>query len=476
MINYSIPQYLRDFRIEGEPLPSELVDQYLDKTLSLDNDSEFDIRAELESALKTIAELPQCKVIPSKRKAEWLGKILLIEPERLAWHARRLRGIGSSEIGTLVAWKRNPDEFFVFSTPRDIIAGKLMIAAPDGGSGDTRRGNYMEAIIRDMFMAKIKATSLTDVVAKMGQQVIAGHEWMVGNPDEIFFKNNEVYLADYKCPRQKTLEYYRSQEGINFDYTCQLHLLKTIADQALKDPEFKDLPDQISGMFLVSLDFDQWDVDLAVQEFDSQVYADILEIGDIVWNEYVLKGELPASRQYTEFDATTVPKAILESSIELGKQITAMDTLAKHAYAETENLKTRLKMVLAPARIGNSTMRAAGVNIKATPIYNHQKIVELLKRNNFEVDDYNPEDPAHPGIAIEHLKSCNEDVSLCMVEDYAFRLSTTKSGDQSDYVELCRANARNIIKTVPVPDFTPSLLPDEQVSKKVSSRVKQKPV
>lgn len=448
MKDNSLSQHLRNFRIEGCPIPVEYIDRYLDLGL------ELEIQSQLMAASASIAALPQCSIIPAERKAEWLGKMLLIEPERLAWHARRLRGIGSSEIGTFVTWKRNPDEYFAFSTPRDIIAQKLMIAAPDGGSGDTRRGNYMEATIRDMFLAKTGARSRPDVVSKMSEQVIAGHEWLVGNPDEIFDINGGINLADYKCPRQKTLEYYRKQEGIDFDYTCQLHLLKIIAEQALKDPQFKGQPKELSGMFLVALDYDQWDVDIAVQPFDQQVHDDILSIGDIVWNEFVLKGELPDARQAKEFDAESIPKEVLDAAIQLGERITSIDTLAKRAYAEAEDLKTHLRMVMSSGRIGDSTLRIAGVNVKATPIYNHKKIIELLKRNDFDVADYDPENPDHPAIAIQHLQSCNEDVSLCMTEEYAFRLSASKSGDQAEYVELCKQAARETIKSYPVLKFT----------------------
>ena len=135
----------------------------------------------LDAVVDYVKTLPQAMMIDPEDCIEWVRKVsLLTDNHEPIWHVRRLRGIGSSEIGACVTSMRGG--YSPFLSARDVVKSKLMKLAPDDGSGHTRRGNALEPMIRDMFHAQFKTRSEDAMMNAMLDFKVKDAPWMVGNP------------------------------------------------------------------------------------------------------------------------------------------------------------------------------------------------------------------------------------------------------------------------------------------------------
>lgn len=406
--------------------------------------------ADLVATGQVIEALPQAGVIPVERREKWVNRVVLIEGDRVLWHAKRLRGFGSSEIGTMVQGLRDPAQYFHFSSPRDVVAAKLMIDAPDGGSGDTRRGTAMEDVIRDMFRKQCRGFGRDDIMEAMSRVIIGDHPWMVGNPDDVVQVGSSIFLTDYKCPRASTLERYQEDGSVNFDYACQLHHLSLI----MMETPYPQIDDRL----LVSLDFNNWTLDIAKIDWDEELANDILKAGDMYWNEYVLKGLLPPIPERNDFDITELPTEVVGLIKDCAKELSLVEGIARVAKDLSGNLKTRIQTVMSSYKLGNKKLSVAAVNITADPVYQHDNIRRLLDRNGFEVSNYDQENEEHIKLALEALKDCGEDLTTCVSEDISVAITRARKGKQFDYLEACKIRggallreARNDVPQIDVP-------------------------
>jgi hypothetical protein len=249
------------------------------------------------------SKLSQGPHIDPQHAACWLQEVARIDGrERLAWHMGRLFGIGGSEIGPLVRFLRH--EFHPFSSARDVVASKLMLRMPSEGTDDTHRGQLAEEVIRDLFLAQSGGerdeTALRALARKRGRR-----SWQIGHPDDVVLIGGKRFIVDYKAPKPDVLSKYHSG-GIEPDYVAQVHHYEAIA---------RDHGIAVHGRMVVCLDLLAWRPVAFPVEHDEALLRDILEAGDLTWNEHVLKGELPpwslAPRAAAEL---AVPDAVLEAA------------------------------------------------------------------------------------------------------------------------------------------------------------------
>lgn len=262
------------------------------------------------SELKALlASLPQAAQIQQEHAERWLENILRFHKPRAEWHAKRLAGIGGSEIGAVIRGLLGIKESGFGSLPR-VVEQKLMMRVPEYETVHMKRGTALEDLARQAFLIRYKATQDAAALdATVNGKCREGFEWLVGNPDDLVTIGNRRFLVDYKVPSQ-------FDDEVSFDYSAQLHHYALKAQMAGV---------RIDGMILAKLDLpsemalhltktigtlsasqvrdiatsvaktDMPGLRIAglVVERDRQMSVNILDCGRECWSEFVLKGIVP---------------------------------------------------------------------------------------------------------------------------------------------------------------------------------------
>lgn len=267
----------------------------------------------MSDAAELIRLAPQASVIKEADQKRWLEGIMRYHRSRAAWHAKRLYGIGGSEMGAVLRHMLGVRDSG-FSNISRVVEQKLLKRLPDYQTIHMRRGTALEDLARLAFLFKYQAKPDTAAMAAMvTPHSKAGYEWLAGNPDDFVEIRGKRYLVDYKIPST-----YDDQ--IDYDYKAQLHhyelggrfrgikcdggLLLVKLDLA---PELAlSLTEKITrqgGIDRESL------IDMArmiakanipsmrimghIVESDREMSVDILDCGAECWSQYVLRGVVP---------------------------------------------------------------------------------------------------------------------------------------------------------------------------------------
>jgi len=239
-----------------------------------------------EQAQRIIDALPQRPLLEPGRIEQWLDLVGQRDPARLVWHAERLGGLGGSEIGELLAAEIG---HHTFDHPADIVAQKLLLKGPTDPTGDTRRGVEMEPLINEKFHAKYGARSDTELLQSLGKTPPpAAHPWCRGFLDDIVWlpgaNGEERHIPDYKAPGSGRVKEIL-QRGVPLAYRAQLHQYRYLVHQT------KGV--DIHNLLLVVFDCDQWQPFALPVAYDPQLERDLLEVGNMYWHDYVLRGIVP---------------------------------------------------------------------------------------------------------------------------------------------------------------------------------------
>lgn len=272
---------------------------------------------ELKSVL---ASLPQASVIDQEHAARWLEGVMRYHRPRAEWHAKRLGGIGGSEMGAVLRGLYELKETG-FGTFRKVIEQKLMMRLPEFQTIHMKRGTVLEPLARLAFMYRYKAEQ--DHAALNGLAMgknRPGYEWLVGNPDDLVSLKNKRFLVDYKVPSQcdEEIEYDYQVQLHHYDLLCQMRGIKThgliLAKLDLSPELATSLVDRFSGMSqaqvhelartIATMDMPGMRVVGLVLDKDRSMQMDILEAGSTAWNDYVLEGNVPPKprEQLVELD------------------------------------------------------------------------------------------------------------------------------------------------------------------------------
>jgi hypothetical protein len=411
--------------------------------------------------LAAIDRLPQRSRLEPANVERWIETVLQNDPDRALWHVRRLGGIGGSEIGPLVIAKRGG--FSALGSEYDLVVDKLMMYPPMPPKDNMRRGQDIEDLIRMMFAREYQARSLEKDLEFLRGSAHPDVPWMVGSPDDvILLPNGKRYLADYKSPGEETLDGYERKNAVALEYVCQLHQYHDIGNaHGLA----------FDGMLLVSLDWKRWRLDVRVVEYDKTLAAEMIAVGSHVWNEYVLKGDLPPKRvrqpvlpsgeKQEELSHLAGQFLIARSLEKVGKE--AADTIAatlidctadynlgedklslggvdvaEKLVVDEEEVERRL------ARHGRSiaefeTRGAVDSDALAGFLHEHEDVADLLEKSNCFEKVVNFES------AITTLAAANEDVSGCYIARHTPKVSLKKKGADAECVEVAMQAAREAL-------------------------------
>lgn len=256
-----------------------------------------------------LASLPQIGVVKQSDAERWVAGITRYHSDRAQWHAKRLTGIGGSEIGAVIRGIKELKESG-FSTLNHVVRSKLLMRLPEFQTEPMRRGNVLEHLARLSFMYRYKAAqdfkAMNAMESGSGRK---GYEWLIGNTDDLIMLGNKRWVNDYKVPSSFS-------EEIEHDYSAQIHhyglkakfagiridghmltkldlapeLALSLTDRVptMTDEDLHALARTIAmanvpGMRVVSL----------VVENSREMQLDILDCGHHCWNQMVLMGQVP---------------------------------------------------------------------------------------------------------------------------------------------------------------------------------------
>ena len=265
-----------------------------------------------------LEDLPQLSVIAQTDANRWVEGITRHHKQRASWHAKRLHGIGGSEMWALVSFYRG-ESSSGFSTIKEVVEGKLMKRLPSFETFHMRRGNALEDLARQVFLKKsfgsvdLAAMHALSIAAKM-----PGYEFMVGNPDDIVIVDGKRFVVDYKVPNTFS-------DSVELDYEVQLHHYATLAKFAgvridglilakldippqlaehltknitnIEPQRLEELVESISRV-----DLPGCRIVLLPVELKTTLQAELLAAGKDCWNDFVMKGLVPTPGQYGKLE------------------------------------------------------------------------------------------------------------------------------------------------------------------------------
>lgn len=267
-----------------------------------------------------LASLQQAPVIQQAHAERWLEGVMRYHRARAEWHAKRLKGIGGSEMGAVLRGLNGIKESG-FSSFRQVVEQKLMMRLPEFETSHMRRGTVLEPLARLAFLYRYKAQrDLPAMQATANAMQKPGYEWLVGNPDDLIQLNGKRFLTDYKVPNQ-------FDDEIAYDYRVQLHHYALLSQMAKV---------KIDGLILAKLDLSPELANSLVERFptmskqqvheiaqtiarmdmpgmrvvglvvdmERSMQVDILDAGATAWNDFVIQGNVPpkAREQLVELD------------------------------------------------------------------------------------------------------------------------------------------------------------------------------
>ena len=318
-----------------------------------------------EDALRDIDQLQQARHIDDFQLHDWLDKVEEYDPERLAWHIRRLRGIGGSEIGTL--WMTEHGQFHPFHSCADVVASKLLRQLPLEPEGNLQRGSMMEDPIlrvkfREEMVKRYEAQGKTvrfrdDLFPKFMHYLDPDPKlvWLVGTPDDILEVDGKLIIVDYKAPTSGTiaaLKRYADDEAPIY-YEAQLHHYASIAQKV-------GLP--VGGLMLASLDYDKFTFDIREIAVRPKFQQELIEVGTKYWFDYVLTGQVPDLQTNKTFSKEfELPKTYQDAV----REYAVLSTLYNALKKKRDNLQDALEATSTPIDAKTDVIQAGMVNIEA---------------------------------------------------------------------------------------------------------------
>lgn len=412
-----------------------------------------------------LATLEQAPVIQQEHASRWLEGIMRYHRSRAEWHAKRLKGIGGSEMGAVLRGLYGIKESG-FSTLRRVVEQKLMMRMPEFETIHMKRGTVLEPLARLAFLYRYKAQrDVAAMKATAEAKSKPGYEWLVGNPDDLVILNNKRFVTDYKVPN-------KFDHDIAYDYSVQLHhyaLLSQMAGVKIDglilakldlSPELANSlvekmptmqPEQVHEIAktIARMDMPGLRVVGMVVDMERSMRVDILDAGATAWNDYVVSGVVPPKprEQLVELDDQrmleignlqqqyAMAKAGINYLTKQCKSVEAEITATLQGVDVSDKALPLSLVKVSPKRPDKEAIIKEAKALGATPqeladgqVYSVVALLEEIKR--LQGDPVAPHLFAEPEPSADkagaYLESLNIDVNDFADDGITLRMSTTK--------------------------------------------------
>lgn len=329
--------------------------------------------------MNKLKRLPQAPYVPEARMQRWLKTVLQRDPDRVDWHIERLSGFGGSEIGTLVLGRRG--EKGKFSTARDIMLQKLLIYPPLDPTHEMVMGIIGEPLVRHRFLRYCQGQRRQDIVKRYQGHLHSEYPWMRVTPDDVvslalFDDKIEDVVIDYKLPSENTMDEYRDEEAIDFEYSCQLTQGMLIG---------QDLGVNTHNSILVNLDTKQPDtgyINARLFPFNHDLANEIIEAGNYYYT-MLINGLVPEAdeRPYIDFSDNQELQALLE-------KLPADVLLADKYKGRVEAAKEQIKLLVGDDVKVTSKVSGALLDMTVRKGLNKERLIDMAYENELDLANY----------------------------------------------------------------------------------------
>lgn len=353
-----------------------------------------------------IDALPQRAAIRTDHADRWLPRTMRVSIDRMElekgvgkatvadvhkhvlWHIRRASSIGGSEIGTLVKHFRGQPGGF--SNASRIVMEKLLILSPMPGNENMSRGIRAEPWLQKIYHHERGTRSDTEYL-----KALRGFRWdrnpqNSGTPDDIVIwpdddgtpgrPANGLGCIDYKSPSKEEVDKYK-EEGISFDYVCQLHHYAVLAMACPGDRRRK-----FDWMSIEAFDAGTFKIVTFDVPFDQDLAREMMTASRKIWSEFVMMGIVPDKLEPAALQVED------DGIVDLAYQLTYLKVLEDDVKARKIDMQRRI------AALGNDWhgLSEGRINLDIasfdrTRAWNEDHLVDLAEAAQVDITPFRKE-------------------------------------------------------------------------------------
>jgi hypothetical protein len=350
----------------------------------------------IDAVTPLYATLPQSAVLPENTLARWLTKTQAVlglgggpfdpleslssaDRVAIAWHLRRAKGLGSSEIGSLVAESRG--QYSPFGGAFVLSHEKALRWAPSSPSPIMERDTRMEPMVQWAFHQKAGVRTDTEALAVLKKAVHPQFSWWLGTPDDLVVDaQGRRFLVDYKVPSECVRE-----APVSLEYRAQLHHLTELAiTQGIS----------VYGMLSVPFDLARGEVVIKPVMWDPVLIDEMKDVGHAFWHNVVTQGiVLPKN------EAPPLPEAPAEAVAQWQAQSRAFarwKAVEAHAKKEADAVRGALSKTLSD--LGTMEAHFEGALFKGKRVPSVEQLAPLSGALGYPVTPQTVQQAAEEGV------------------------------------------------------------------------------
>lgn len=282
--------------------------------------------------------LPQAQHIREEDAANWYDSAITNDPERFEWHFERLKGIGGSDIGEIVADYLGYENQFV--NPLQIYRNKMMQGSVGEQNKMMRRGSYLEPVIQRIFHEDFNCKSRNDLINQINNIRSDNLYFLRANTDDVVEMNDgSVYIVDYKSSSV-------TPDFTTVQYGAQVHQYDLLLSEARQN-ESDNGAKSVDGLLVAYFDYPNGTVQPIEVPYTPEISEAISEAGRQFWEDHVLKGVPPEQKakekvpaEYSQDELETI-KTVEEDMVKINILAKTAEEIKKEKQAELYGLTSR---------------------------------------------------------------------------------------------------------------------------------------
>ena len=241
--------------------------------------------------------LPQASVLDEEAFEYWIERASVsLTEEKAQQKIQKATRLSSEDMGAFLASARG--RFHPHATAENVVREKLFLDPPAAELPHQSRKEALTPIVREMLREDVLRNGgkvFTEGLEKIQQLSLEDHPWIENSIGDLIIENNKVVLIDYRTPGDSLLP---STNGTPFHHEVDMHYQLMVAQLA---------GIEVHTMRRCFFNTQSWSYNTIEMPCRFSMAQEILDEGDRVWQEHVLRGQQWASlvqkniRQLSDF-------------------------------------------------------------------------------------------------------------------------------------------------------------------------------